>query len=244
MTCCWSGTYGRGAWTIEQASAVLDQPGVLTICGDEDFVNQDDVIRLVRNDANPLLLDVYLNSIVPVFSTVLAGLNQINVFGQGGNDELIVDSSFGLITVPDGIRYDGDGICFDLFDGGDPLFGVDRGFDTLTLTQDSDDEQDSDQLAVGQLPGSGISTIVGDERDAGGVLRGTGAGAGHRARGIVHRDQRARVGQPVGHEQPDQLRTRPDPRRDRRADHDRQLRADRVQQQDRTSCWMPARVAT
>ena len=101
---------------IENASIVVEDLGVLNICGDEDSVNQDDVIRLVRNAMNPLILDVFLNSLAPVFSIPLAVLSQINVFGQGGNDNLIVDSSNGLINVPDGIRYDGDGICPDLRD--------------------------------------------------------------------------------------------------------------------------------
>ena len=78
---------------------VVDDVGVLTICGDEDHVNQDDVFRLVRNALNPLILDVFLNSVAPVFSVPLAALEQINVFGVGGNDELIVDDSNGLIDV-------------------------------------------------------------------------------------------------------------------------------------------------
>ena len=87
------GTFGRGAWQVANAATVVDDAGVLNICGDEDFVNQDDVFRLIRNAMNPLVLDVFVNSIAPVFSVAIAALSQINVFGIGGNDTLIVDST-------------------------------------------------------------------------------------------------------------------------------------------------------
>jgi hypothetical protein len=85
------GTYGRGAWTIATASVVLQEQSVLTVCGDEDGVNQDDTFLLIRNPGNPLLLDVYVNGTLE-FSGPLAALDHINVFGVGGNDNLIVDS--------------------------------------------------------------------------------------------------------------------------------------------------------
>ena len=155
-----AGTFGRGAWIVEDASLVVDDTPVLNVCGDEDQVNQDDVIRLVLNMANPLMLDVYLNSVAPVFTVPLAVLQQINVFGIGGNDELTVDSSFGLISIPSGIRYDGNGACPDT----QPGYGYDRGFDTLILDQapDEGDTQDSDTYSVGPAIGSGTSVIVGD----------------------------------------------------------------------------------
>ena len=160
-----AGTFGRGAWLVENASLVLDDPPVLTICGDEDHINQDDEIRLVRNTANPLLLDVHLNSVL-AFSAPLAGFEQINVFGVGGNDELIVDTSNGMITVPEGIRYDGDGACF--FDGeghaGDA--GFDLGFDTLTITNDFPDAGfASEEVILGQVSGSGRHILLGMEND-------------------------------------------------------------------------------
>jgi hypothetical protein len=151
-----AGTLGRGAWLIENASVVVMNPGVLTICGDQDYVNQDDVFRLVRNEANPLILDVYVNSGVPVFSTPLAAIQQINVFGIGGNDTLIVDSTNGLINVPGGIRYNGDGACDEDFG-----FGYDRGFDTLVLHQDGGPTHVSSSYLVGPGIGSGTSVIQG-----------------------------------------------------------------------------------
>nr|MBA3482097.1 hypothetical protein [Pirellulales bacterium] len=158
-----AGTFGRGAFTVNNASVVAEVDGVLNICGDELFVNQDDVIRLVRNAMNPLILDVFLNSVAPVFSVALALVNQINVFGVGGNDTLIVDSTNGLINVPDGIRYDGDGACPD--DGGEgdnhDHAGYDRGIDTLELRQTGGVVHTSDTLTVGATIGSGISRVVG-----------------------------------------------------------------------------------
>ncbi len=154
-----AGTFGRGAWTVDDASTVVNEAPVLNICGDEDQVNQDDVIRLVRNMANPLMLDVYLNSVAPVFSVALAVLQQINVFGVGGNDRLTVDSSYGLLNVPSGIRYNGDGTC----PAAQPGFGYDRGFDTLVLDQaeDEGDTQTSHTYSVGPARDSGTSVIVG-----------------------------------------------------------------------------------
>lgn len=154
-----AGTLGRGGWTVSSVTASVFDDGVLTICGDEDHVNQDDVFRIVRNAANNALVDVYVNNNtnVPDAQFQLANINQINVFGVGGNDRLIVDSTNGLITVPDGIRFDGDGAC----PGEELGFGYDRGIDTLELFQDEGPVQTSDTLTVGATVGSGISTIVG-----------------------------------------------------------------------------------
>jgi hypothetical protein len=153
------GTFGRGAWTIDNASLVLPQNPVLNICGDEDQVNQDDVFRLVRNAGNPLLLDVFINSVLS-FTGPLAAIGQINVFGGGGNDNLIVDSTNGLINTAGGIRYDGDGKCPDEVSPGDGA-GYDRGFDRLTLLQDGGPIQSSSTYWMGPQIGSGIYTIVG-----------------------------------------------------------------------------------
>jgi hypothetical protein len=151
-----AGTFGRGAFLIEQASVVLQNATVLNICGDEDHVNQDDVFRLMRNALNPFILDVFLNSVAPVFSMAIALIDQINVFGIGGNDTLIVDSTNGLINVPGGIRYNGDGACDEDFG-----FGYDRGFDTLVLHQDGGPTHVSSSYLVGPGIGSGTSVIQG-----------------------------------------------------------------------------------
>jgi hypothetical protein len=134
---------------------------VLSICGDLDFPNENDTIRLVRDPANHALLDVFINNTtaVPTFSMPLGLVSQINVFTGGGNDNLIVDSSNGLINVANGIDYAADTECpF----GGSPPSG-DTGFDTLTLTQTGGAAQFSDNYTGGfnSTTQEGQSVIVG-----------------------------------------------------------------------------------
>ncbi len=76
---------------------------------------------------------------------------------------MTVDSTNGLITVPGGIRYDGDGACPDHFDdgGGNNGFGYDRGFDTLRLIQTAGQQHTTDTYSVGPDTGAGSSIIVG-----------------------------------------------------------------------------------
>ncbi len=137
------GTFGRGAWTIDDASDTITDVAALQIFGDEDFFGQDDTIRLVIDEANPSLLDVFINGELSQFQ--LSVIQQINVFSLGGNDTLIVDSSFGLINVANGIRYN----------GGDGSDAAAAGADGRT------DPWDSDTYSVGPAIGSGVSTIVG-----------------------------------------------------------------------------------
>ena len=156
------GTYGRGAWTIGNASLIVDQNPVLNVCGDEQQVNQDDTIVLIRDAGNPALLNVLVNGVLE-FSGPIAAFTQINVFGIGGNDNLIVDSTNGLINVPLGIRYDGDGACpSSNGEGFDPnAAGYDRGFDRLTLVQTGGPTHSSSSYLVGPQIGSGTYTISG-----------------------------------------------------------------------------------
>ena len=121
--------------------------GVLNLCGDQQFANQDDTFRIVRNAANNQVLDIFINntSATPTFQVPLALVNKINVFAAGGNDNLIVDSSNGLINVPNGIRYDGDNPCPGQVGAG---FG---GSDRLDLSQTGGGTQTSDTLAVGSV---------------------------------------------------------------------------------------------
>jgi hypothetical protein len=137
-------TYGRGAWELPSASTVVFLPGVLEIDGDTDFPGENDTIKLVIDASNPALLDVYLNSNTPVDQVPIALLNQINVNGLGGNDTLIVDSSNGLINVPNGINYDGG-----------------TGFNTLDLVQTGGTMQTSDVYSPGPNPGEGTDVITG-----------------------------------------------------------------------------------
>src|SRR5262249_9152778 len=143
------GTYGRGGWTLANASTAIPVAGVLQINGDTDFAGEDDTIRLVREANNPNLLDVFLNSVTPTLTVQLSDLQQINVNGLGGHDTLIVDSSNGLITAPLGVRYDG---------------GTGTS-DRLQLVQTGGTSRASDTYSVGPVLGSGVSTIVGTGAD-------------------------------------------------------------------------------
>src|SRR5262249_50090132 len=138
-------TFGRSNWTLANVSTTISVPGILEVFGDENGTAEDDTIRLVRDAANPSLLDVFINGILEE-QKQLSVIQQINVDSFGGNDTLIVDSSNGLITVPLGIRYD----------GGD-------GFDNLRLEQTGGAPQASDTYSVGPALGSGTSMIVGTE---------------------------------------------------------------------------------
>src|SRR5262249_33471334 len=100
-----AGTFGRGAWEVPNASTTLFATGTLLVCGDQDTTNENDTFRLIRNAANPLLLDVFVNNNTPVPNQEipLASISKIAIYGGGGNNTLIVDSSNGLISVPQGI---------------------------------------------------------------------------------------------------------------------------------------------
>ena len=142
-----AGTFGRGAWTVPNLSASISMAGVVQIDGDTDFAGQNDTIRLVRNAANPSLLEIYLNNNTSIPDRVLplSTIDQINVNGLGGNDTLIVDSSNGLITVQDGIHYDGG-----------------SGHDAMRLEQPGNaTPQTSDVYSVGPAIGGGSSVITG-----------------------------------------------------------------------------------
>jgi photosystem II stability/assembly factor-like uncharacterized protein len=136
------GTFGRGAWEVSNASATAFSTGVLQITGDTDFAGEDDTIRLVVDGNNSSLLDVFLNGALSQFQ--LSTIQQINVDGLGGKDDLMVDSSNGLINVANGIRYDGG-----------------TGSDRMELQQTGGPTRTSDTYSVGPAIGSGVSTIVG-----------------------------------------------------------------------------------
>ena len=67
----------------------------------------NDTIKIVRDPLNPTIVNVFLNSVQPVFTAKLSTLSQIQVNGLGGNDSLTVDSSNGVFASAPGIRYDG-----------------------------------------------------------------------------------------------------------------------------------------
>lgn len=99
------GTFGRGTWTVQNASNSLITD--LTITGDNNAPNQNDVIRIARNAGNPALLDVFVNSATPTFTTALSLVRSITVQGLGGNDTLQIDYSNGTFFPVNGINLDG-----------------------------------------------------------------------------------------------------------------------------------------
>jgi hypothetical protein len=140
-----TGTFGRGAWSVDSVSTTVNVPGVVQIDGDTDFPGQDDVIRLVVDPKNPALLNIYLNSALPTAVVQLSTVEQINVNGLGGHDTLVVDSSNGLVGIPLGIRYDGGAGTNDL----------------LRLEQNGGTQRTSDAYSVGPDVGQGTSVISG-----------------------------------------------------------------------------------
>ena len=98
-------TFGRGAWSISNATANLAVTPVLQITGDAAI----DTVRLIRNQYNPSLLDVFVNngSANPSQRVQLSTLSQIVFNGQGGNDTLTIDTTNGVIELPQGITFGG-----------------------------------------------------------------------------------------------------------------------------------------
>ena len=148
-TSTWQGStcrLGAGDCTLsrsrsERRSSVTQSGDVLNIIGDTNFLNQSDVIQIVRNAGDSSLIDVRLNG--NNFGP-FGDVNQINVVGMGGNDILQLDSTQGLIGVSRGIFYDGGG-----------------GFDGLDLLQTEGDTQINDSYSVGPNNGMGTSVIAG-----------------------------------------------------------------------------------
>ena len=132
-----AGTFGRGVWTVPSASTSVGAPDTLLICGDTDVTNENDTFKLIRDQTDPSLLDVFINNntAVPDEQVSLAPIQTIAIYGGGGNNTLIVDSSNGLINVPDGIDWNAADPCPDFtFDGESAAPGED-GFNQTILTQ-------------------------------------------------------------------------------------------------------------
>jgi hypothetical protein len=89
---------------------------IVNMFGDQDVFGEDDTFKIAL-DPSGTFIQFFENGTLE-FTATLSVVTQINVFGFAGNDTLIVDSSNGLISVANGIRYDGDG-----------------GFDVLRLLQ-------------------------------------------------------------------------------------------------------------
>jgi hypothetical protein len=116
---------------------------IVNMFGDQDVFGEDDTFKIAL-DPSGTFIQFFENGTLE-FTATLSVVTQINVFGFAGNDTLIVDSSNGLISVANGIRYDGDG-----------------GFDALQLLQTGGSPVGiSDTYSVGLANGSGKSVIEG-----------------------------------------------------------------------------------
>ncbi len=155
-----AGTDGRGAWTISNAAAALVSPigSELLVCGDEDFPDQNDAFLLVRDPVFPTSLDVYVNGVLEQV-TPLAGLQKIAVYGGGGFNTLTVDSSNGLISIPDGITFNAGDPCPTTPDEGASAMGED-GIGMLILTQTGGPTITTDVYSPGPNPGQGTDVIT------------------------------------------------------------------------------------
>jgi len=101
-----AGTLGRGVWSVSNVDEFLDEPSVLIING----TSGDDTFTIRRSSANPSLVEVVLDEFDigdPPISVPLSSLQGIQVLGGAGNDTLIIDSTEGPLSFPDGITYDG-----------------------------------------------------------------------------------------------------------------------------------------
>ncbi|MDQ6790340.1 MAG: hypothetical protein M3075_06785 [Candidatus Dormibacteraeota bacterium] len=98
--------YGRGIWTLPNASSMLFQPSILRITG----TAREQYIRFVRNPDVPAHLDVHApDGAGPTLTLPLASIEQIIVDCEGGFNTLTLDSTNGPIYVPHGIRYSAGG---------------------------------------------------------------------------------------------------------------------------------------
>ena len=93
--------YGRGLWILENALDDLFSPAEMQISSPTG----PNFIRLVRNRTLPALLDVFDHdgSTVPTTTVPLAALSRITIVCHGEGNQLTLDCSNGLISVPGGI---------------------------------------------------------------------------------------------------------------------------------------------
>ncbi|HEY2148138.1 MAG TPA: hypothetical protein VGH32_09385, partial [Pirellulales bacterium] len=150
-----AGTDGRGAWSVGNAAAALVTPigSEVLVCGDETSPDQNDNFRLVRDPVFTTTVDIYVNGVLEQ-AVPLAGIQKIVVYGGGGFNTLTVDSSNGLISVPQGIT----------FNAGDPCPGMTMmgqdGTGTLNLTQTGGPTITTDVYSPGPNPGQGTDVIT------------------------------------------------------------------------------------
>ena len=110
-----AGTQGRGAWSLRgDVASELGTASTLVI----DGTAADDTFTITREAGNNLLVDISVNSVTPVLTVPLDAIQSVVIHTGGGSDQLIVDSSNGTLSFPDGISFDGDAGTTVQLDGG------------------------------------------------------------------------------------------------------------------------------
>ena len=138
--------------------------GTLELCGDQNSTNENDTFKLERDSADPTMLDIFFNNstATPTFTFPMASINKIVIYGGGGNNTLIVDSSNGLINVPQGIDWNAADP-----NPGNPISGED-GFNQTIFTQTAGPNAPtltSDVYSVGPNAGDGMSVVTDNNGD-------------------------------------------------------------------------------
>src|SRR5207244_9670072 len=90
-------------WTISNVKSTIGLESQLQING----TSGPDTIRIVRNVNNTTLLDVFLNNTTttPSLEVQLAVVQKILATGGAGADSLEIQSTGGIVNVPDGIEF-------------------------------------------------------------------------------------------------------------------------------------------
>jgi hypothetical protein len=158
-----------GTNTINVLSTIAGLPVTVNTGAGTNTVNVAPTSQNVTDLAGPLTINGVLggNTAVVVYdqldpfdetftltSSTLASTHSATITYQNlqglilkagaGNDTLVVDSTKGLVTFPNGVNYDGGG-----------------GFNALQLVQTGGVAQTSDDYSPGPQPGQGVSTIIG-----------------------------------------------------------------------------------
>jgi hypothetical protein len=138
---------GSGATTVnigQDSQDLTKLAGDVTINGDSDGDTQVVLFDQQDNNAETYTLTNSTFQSTHSGKITYADLQGFSIKGGIGNNNLIVDSSAGLVTIPEGFHYDGGG-----------------GFNLLTLTQTDGDTQDTDDYHVGPNNGEGFDVITG-----------------------------------------------------------------------------------
>jgi hypothetical protein len=88
---------------MDNARAHLDLSQVLTIEGD----GSADTVHLGRSASNPLMLELRIDGALEIHFIPESSVDAIVFNGLGGNDHLIIDTTYGLITPARGITFNG-----------------------------------------------------------------------------------------------------------------------------------------